>query len=78
MVDTQFKASKQRGKNRRRVAEDPLRGHDNSSALSSGENSVGHPLALQFITLEQSREAFKQVQQAMIQGVWEKMKALER
>jgi len=41
---------------------------------TSGENSIGHPIAPQFVTIEQLGEALKQVQEAIIKGVCEQMK----
>jgi len=51
---------------------------DNSLTLSSGENSVDRPPVSQFVTTQQLGEALRQVQEAVIHGVCEKIKALER
>ena len=41
---------------------------------TSGENSIGHPIAPQFVAVDQLGEALKQVQEAVIKGVCEQMK----
>jgi len=77
MVDTRSKASKQRDRGKCRAVEDLPVEQNNSLSLSSGENSIDCPLVLQFVTTEQLGETLRQVQEATIQGVCEKMKALE-
>jgi len=52
MVDTRPKASKQRDKGKQRAIENPPEGSGASSLQTSGEDSVGHPMAPQFITTE--------------------------
>ena len=74
MVGTRSKVSKQRDRSKHRVAEDAPGGHDYSPVLSSGENSVDCPPAEQFVTTKQLVEALKQVQEAITQGVCERMK----
>jgi len=78
MVDTRSKASKRRDGGKCRVVEDLPVEQDNSPTLSSGENSVDHSPVSQFVTIEQLGETLKQVQDAILQGVCEKMKVLER
>jgi len=56
------------------VVEDLPIEQDNSPTLSLGENSVDRPLVSQFVTIEQLGERLKQVQDAVIQGVYEQMK----
>jgi len=74
MVNTRSKASKQRDKGKQTAVENPPGGSDASPAQTSGENSVGHPTAPQFMIVEQLGEALKQVQEAVIKGVCEQMK----
>ena len=61
-----------------RVDEDPPGGYGNYPILSLGENSMDRSPAYQYVTLEQLGEALKQVQEVVIKGVCEKMKAQER
>jgi len=53
MVNTRSRASKQRDKGKQRAVEKPLGGLEASPTQASGENSVGHPTAPQFVTVEQ-------------------------
>lgn len=59
------------------MVEDLLSRNGNSLVLSSGENSMDRLPALQYVTLTQLEKALKEVQEAVIKGVCEKMKALE-
>ncbi|KAJ8437297.1 hypothetical protein Cgig2_006401 [Carnegiea gigantea] len=78
MVDTRSKALQERDKGKRGAAKDPPRRYGVSPAQSSfRENSMNCPSAQQFVTLEQLGEVLKQMQEAVIQGVCEKMKATE-
>ena len=78
MVGTRSKALKQRGRGKYREINDLPVEQDNSPTLSSEENSVDRPPVSQFVTTEQLGETLKQVREAVIQGVCEKMKVLER
>jgi len=75
MVNTRFKASKQGDKRKQRVAENPPMGLEGSPVPTSGDNLVGRPTALRFLTTEQLGEVLKQVQEEVIRGVCEQMKA---
>ena len=77
MVDIRLNASKQRDRGKRRAVEDPLVRQDNSPVLSSRENSVGPPLAPQFVATKELGKALSQVQEAVIRGVCKKMKVPE-
>jgi len=59
MVDTRSKASKQRDMGKRKAFKDLPVEQDNSPILSSGENSVDHPLVSQFVTIEQLSETIR-------------------
>jgi len=77
MVDARSKASKWKDKGKCRAVEDLPVEHDNSPTLSSGENSIDRPPVSQFVITKQLGETLKQVQEAVIQGMCETMKALE-
>jgi len=77
MVDTRSKASKWRDRGKCRTVEDLPVEQDNSLTLSLVENSMDCPPVSQFVTTEQLGETLRQVQEAVIQGMCEKMKALE-
>ena len=77
MVDTRSKVSKQEDRGKCRAVDDLPIVQDNSLTLSSGENSVDRPPVSQFVTTQQLGETLRQVQEAVIQGMCEKMKALE-
>jgi len=74
MVNTRSRASKRRDKGKQRAVENPPGGSEASPLQTSGENSVGHPVVPQFVTVEQLGKAMKQVQDAMIKGICEQMK----
>ena len=78
MVNTSSKASKQRDKGKQRAVENPPVGSEGSPVQTSGENSVGHPTAPQFVTSEQLGEVLRQVQEAVIRGVCEQRKILDQ
>ena len=59
---------------KKRVEGKSPRGPVASPEQTSDENSVGHPLAPQFATINQLGEALKQVQDAIIKGIYEQMK----
>ena len=74
MVNTRSRASKRRDKGKQRAVENPPGGSKASRLQTSGENSVGHLVVPQFVTVEQLGEAVKQVQDAVIKGICEQMK----
>jgi len=77
MVGTRSKAFKERDKGKCGAAKDSPRRHGVSPAQSSEENSINCPSAQQFVAPEQLGEVLKQMQEAMIRGVCENMKATE-
>ena len=71
MVNTRSRASKRRDKGKQRATENPPGGSEATPLQTSGENSVGHPVPPQFVTIEQLGEAVKQVQDAVIKRICE-------
>ena len=60
-----------------KLTEDPVGGHDNSYVLSLREYLVDYPSVQQYVTTEQLREALRQIQEAVIQGICKTKKAPE-
>ena len=73
MVNTRSRTSKQPERGKKRVEGNSPGGPVASPEQTSDENSVGHPSAPQFVNVDQL-EALKQVQGAVIKGIWEQMK----
>jgi len=61
MVNTRSRTSKQPERGKKRVEGNSLGGPVASPEQASDENSVGHPSAPQFVTVDQLGEALKQV-----------------
>ena len=74
MVYTRSRTSKQCNKGKQRAVKNPPGGSKASPVRTSGENSVGHPMAPRFMTFKQLGKPLKQIQEAVIKGVCKQMK----
>jgi len=78
MLNTRSKTSKQRHKGKQIAIENPPGGSKASPEQMSGENSVRHMIAPQFVATEQLGKALRRVQEVVIRGVCEKMKTSDQ
>jgi len=68
MVNTRSRASKRHDRGNKGLRKTHRGGSEASPVQTSGENSIGHPIAPQFVAVDQLGEALKQVQEVLSKG----------